>query len=184
MPKNIAQIGAPSIPELCRAVQNFASEILPFVQLAVRDLLLAESITQDLVLICLENQWVPLTAAAEKSGAYGDFREDIYRTAWTKAYEVIEHRGKKLESAYSVDAMPIFQLDVADRVALFLRSRLKFSYPQIQFILNLESSEEAFQLVEEARLRLLGPKWQAGSEVSLLAEFEQDGDPKGSRFDV
>ena len=118
----------------------------------------AEPLVLEVLLLGLENFWF----MEETSGrlTHQEFREEFFRALWERAKEKPSLVSIGTDVPFGHEEMAFYQLPIAARAALFLRTKKRFSYASVAMILGIAEARVRDE-VERAREYLLGRRLKA-----------------------
>lgn len=155
----------PDFHELHAALVEASEEMLPFAIVCCGDPLRAESYLLDALLISLENSWFTRAVSVSERFSYLEFRQEIYRLLWQRIANDSLAGVVAGVRTYGESSARFYRLDLYERAALFLRTKLKFEYSQIAYVLGEDTIDVAIARVHGAREKILGKELLRGADV-------------------
>ena len=153
----IAEIEA-TPEEVMMAIRKAGQDLAPLSMISCRDQLQAETLVLDVILLSLEVGWFCRSVNWGDEFTHMEFREDLFSLLWKKIGEARSLGLGGARSVYGESEMPFFQLDMRVRAILYLRTKARFSFEQIERILEDESAANIEIELNQVREELLGRK--------------------------
>lgn len=125
----------------------------------------AQSELLDVVFLVLENQWFVFDD--DETIPWEDFRIEVFQMIW-KRFSSTTVPGVSVDDSLPVGTRErsFYKLALADRAAIYLRTKKKFSYDELSAILGLPK-KQIIERVEKSREILLARELRA-------VEFSQE----------